>query len=189
MAELQLHTGMRPIEVRFMRPADIDRTGPVWVYRPTYGKMSYAEVDRDVLIGPRAQSILSPWLERADPEAFLFSPANNRAERFAAWRAARKSKVQPSQLARRKAPADLVKRVRDQFTSDGYAAVVRRACLRADIPPWHPNQLRHTFGTEVRRKYGLEAAQVILGHARADVTQMYAERDRALAARVAAEIG
>ncbi len=42
---------------------------------------------------------------------------------------------------------------------------------------WHPNQLRHTKGTEIRKSHGLEAAQVILGHAAADVTQIYAERD------------
>ena len=57
------------------------------------------------------------------------------------------------------------------------------------MPHWHPNQLRHTFATEVRQAYGLEAAQVLLGHARADVTQVYAERDLALAVRVATEVG
>jgi integrase len=41
---------------------------------------------------------------------------------------------------------------------------------------WHPNQLRHSFATRVRKQHGLEAAQVLLGHARADVTQVYAER-------------
>jgi hypothetical protein len=35
----------------------------------------------------------------------------------------------------------------------------------------------------------LEAAQVILGHAKADVTQVYAERDSALAVEVARKIG
>ncbi len=54
---------------------------------------------------------------------------------------------------------------------------------------WAPNQLRHTFATEVRKGHGLEAAQVLLGHARADVTQVYAERDLTLAFRVASEIG
>jgi site-specific recombinase XerC len=57
------------------------------------------------------------------------------------------------------------------------------------LPTWHPNQLRHSFATEARRRFGLEAAQVSLGHAAADVTQVYAERDLTLAARVAAEIG
>jgi integrase len=54
---------------------------------------------------------------------------------------------------------------------------------------WHPNQLRHSFATRVRKEYGLEATQVMLGHSRADVTQVYAERDQHLAARVAAKIG
>lgn len=54
---------------------------------------------------------------------------------------------------------------------------------------WHPNQLRHTFATRVRKQHGLEAAQVLLGHARADVTQVYAERNEGLAATIAASIG
>ena len=54
---------------------------------------------------------------------------------------------------------------------------------------WSPNQLRHAAGTEVRRLFGLEAAQVILGHAKADVTQVYAERDMAMAAEVMRKIG
>jgi hypothetical protein len=35
----------------------------------------------------------------------------------------------------------------------------------------------------------LEAAQVVLGHPKADVTQVYAERDLALAEKVAREVG
>jgi hypothetical protein len=35
----------------------------------------------------------------------------------------------------------------------------------------------------------MEAAQVLLQHLRADVTQVYAERDQQLAVRVAAKIG
>ena len=54
---------------------------------------------------------------------------------------------------------------------------------------WSPNQLRHAAGTEVRRLFGLEAAQVILGHAKADVTQVYAERDMATAAEIMRKIG
>jgi site-specific recombinase XerC len=54
---------------------------------------------------------------------------------------------------------------------------------------WFPNQLRHTAGTEIRRRFGLEAAQTVLGHSKADVTQVYAERDFAKAANVARLIG
>ncbi len=54
---------------------------------------------------------------------------------------------------------------------------------------WHPNQLRHSFATHVRKHHGLEAAQVLLGHSRADVTQIYAEKNEALAASVVSKIG
>lgn len=58
-----------------------------------------------------------------------------------------------------------------------------------EIDHWHPHQLRHTLGTEIRRKYGIEAAQVLLGHARADVTQVYAQKNLDLAIRIARECG
>jgi integrase len=54
---------------------------------------------------------------------------------------------------------------------------------------WAPNQLRHSHGTKVRKQFGLEAAQVALGHAKADVTQLYAERNLELAVKVAEKIG
>ena len=54
---------------------------------------------------------------------------------------------------------------------------------------WSPNQLRHAAGTEVRRQFGLEAAQVYLGHSTADVTQIYADRDLQLGMKVAVEVG
>ena len=57
------------------------------------------------------------------------------------------------------------------------------------MPHWHPNQLRHTHATNVRKRYGLEGAQVALGHSRADVTQIYAEKNHALALTIAAEVG
>jgi site-specific recombinase XerC len=68
-------------------------------------------------------------------------------------------------------------------------AVGAAAREAASVEHWHPNQLRHLQGTEVRRRYGLEAAQVVLGHSKADVTQVYAERDLALAERIAREVG
>jgi hypothetical protein len=42
---------------------------------------------------------------------------------------------------------------------------------------------------EVRKRYGLEAAQVAMGHSKAGVTQFCVERDLALAERVAREVG
>ncbi len=58
-----------------------------------------------------------------------------------------------------------------------------------EIPHWHANQLRHTRGTEVRKTNGLEAAQCVLNHRRADVTEVYVERNLGLAVRLAKESG
>ena len=57
------------------------------------------------------------------------------------------------------------------------------------LEKWGPNRLRHAAATEIRKQFGLEAAQVALGHAQADVTQIYAERDLTLAAEVMRKIG
>ena len=54
---------------------------------------------------------------------------------------------------------------------------------------WSPNRLRHAAATEIRQQFGLEAAQVVLGHSKADVTQIYAERDLLRAVEVARRIG
>jgi integrase len=57
------------------------------------------------------------------------------------------------------------------------------------IPRWSPNQLRHAAASEIRKNFGLEAAQVVLGHRKADTTQIYAERDLAKAADIMREVG
>lgn len=54
---------------------------------------------------------------------------------------------------------------------------------------WSPNRLRHSAGTEIRKRFGLEGAQVVLGHASADVTQVYAERDLQKAVEIMREVG
>jgi hypothetical protein len=44
-------------------------------------------------------------------------------------------------------------------------------------------------GTEVPKQFGLEATQVVLGHASANVSEIYAERDLTLAAEIMRKIG
>jgi len=189
MVLVQRLTGCRPQDVRQMRAGEIDRSGTPWVYQPPRHKTQYRGAVRTVLIGKAAAEVLKPFLDAAAPGALVFTPAGARRERFAKMRAARKTKVQPSQVNRAKKPGRSMKRVPEQFTIQGYAQAVARACKNAGVPAWHPNQLRHTFGTEVRARFGLEAAQVTLGHTKANVTQVYAERDMALAETVADKIG
>jgi integrase len=186
MVQLQRLTGARPGEVCLLRACHIDMIGPVWLYRPPTHKTRHRGKDRVIALGPRAQEIVRPFL-KLDLQAYLFSPAEAMAAKRAGMRAARKTKVQPSQLNRRKARP--VKRPGERYTTAAYDHAIYSGCDRAGIPRWHAHQLRHSHATEVRRQFGLEAAQVTLGHAQANVTEVYAERDLALALKVAAAIG
>ncbi len=122
-----------------------------------------------------------------DPATALFSPFRAREERFRVARKKRKSKLTPSQINRRKPKPKLVPAA--EYNPHTYAHAVRVAARKAGVPHWHPNRLRHAFATIVRKDEGLEAAQVLLGHSRADITQVYAERDESLAIKIAAKIG
>ncbi|MGA2442045.1 MAG: tyrosine-type recombinase/integrase, partial [Tepidisphaeraceae bacterium] len=54
---------------------------------------------------------------------------------------------------------------------------------------WHPHQLRHTAATEIRRQFGIEAAQHVLGHAQINMTELYAEKNAEIAEGIARAIG
>jgi integrase len=54
---------------------------------------------------------------------------------------------------------------------------------------FHPHQLRHNAGTEVRKQFGIEVARIILGHQGMDTTEIYAEVDRRQAMEVIGKIG
>lgn len=55
---------------------------------------------------------------------------------------------------------------------------------------WHPHRLRHNAGTAIRRAFGLEAAQLVLGHSSAQITDaVYADRDHTKVVEIMKRIG
>jgi integrase len=203
MVRFQRLTGCRPTEVCQLRPMDMDRNGDVWQYRPASHKTEHHGRERVIFVGPKAQAVIDSYLLR-EPSVYCFCPAESEKKRHVEMRTRRKTKVQPSQRNRRKARPQRAPAT--SYTKDSYGRSIRRGVTKAnkaiqkdaeqfgiDNPKlldfWAPNRLRHTRATEVRRQFGLEAAQVILGHAKADVTQVYAERDHALADDVMRKIG
>ncbi len=88
-------------------------------------------------------------------------------------------------------PSRLASRERETLQQWLDRLTVNKAELRtrAIDHRWSPNRLRHSAGTEIRKRFGLEAAQVILGHASANVTQVYAERDLQKAVEIMREVG
>ena len=71
MVKVQLLLACRPGELVTMRTGEIDRSGPVWVYRPRSHKTEHHGKDRIIPIGPKAQLLLAPFLQ-ADPDRFIF---------------------------------------------------------------------------------------------------------------------
>lgn len=168
-------TGARPGEVLAMTSGEIDRTDPsLWVFRPGHHKTAHKDKGRSVFIGERAQEILLPRILKAGPDGRLF-PTTRGALCHAIHLGCKRAFPHPalSMVDR----AKLIAHQRAELASWNKAH------------RWHPNQVRHTVATEVRAKFGLEAAQVLLGHTRADVTQTYAERDMRQAADIARKIG
>ena len=76
-----------------------------------------------------------------------------------------------------------------QYAVHGYRTIIRRACVRIGIPIWRPNQLRHTAATIIRRHGGIEDSRVVLGHASAVTSEVYAEKDLGAARAIVAQIG
>ena len=197
MVRLQLLTASRPGEVCSIRPRDVVRSDSGWVYRPESHKTEHHGRERVIVLGPRAQAVLAPWLDRGS-EDHCFCPAEVVAERGTPGR---------GKAARPKRGG--------KYTRHSYRVAVGRACDRAFPHPtifkkrgvalteeqaadlaawrkahrWHPHQLRHTRATEIRKRFDVEAAQVILGHSKPDTTLVYAERDLARAWDVMREIG
>lgn len=184
---LQRLTGMRSGEVVIMRPCDIDRSRDQWAYRPVKHKNRHRGQIREVYLGPTAQKILTPWLNR-DPESYCFNPAEAEAARNAVRRQNRISPMTPSQSRRCRKP-NPKRAKRDHYNRDSYRRAIEYGIKKAGVPHWHPHQLRHACATRLRRDHGLEVAQVVLGHRTAAVTEIYAEIDRAKARDVMATTG
>ena len=188
LVRLQRVAGMRPGEACRIRQCDIDMTGSVWIYRPVMHKTAYRGKKRSIHLGPQAQAILKAFLTD-DPEAFLFSPRKAMVEINALRAANRTTKYYESRQGGQQRKTKPKRKPGERYSVCSYGYAIRRVCLKVGVMSWHPNQLRHSFGTDVRKRYGLEGAQVGLGHSRADVTQVYAERDLSLAEQIASEIG
>lgn len=196
MIEVHRFCGGRPQDIVLMRACDLDMTGPVWEYRPQRYKTEHHNEDdnpdqeRIVFLGPKAQALLKPYLTLNTTD-YLFSPKRAEEQRHARQREDRKTPLWPAHLRRQECRRAKRPRaaLRDYYDVASYRRAIRRACLKAGIPIWHPNQLRHSAGTAIRKRYGLEASQACLGHAELGVTQVYAEVDRETARRVMTEMG
>ncbi len=194
LIDLQLLTGARPGELIDLRAIDIDTRSDPWKANLRAHKTAHHGKSRTVYFGPRAQGVLARFLAERPVDAPLFSPREAERERYAARGTHRRKPTEEAATARR---------IGDVYTVSSYRRAIQYACDAAFPVPdgedsdawrkarrWHPNQLRHTAATEIRRAFGLEAAQLVLGHSSALVTDaVYAERDESKVAEVLRKVG
>jgi len=164
MVRVHRLTGMRPCEMCALRWSHIDRSRTPWVYHvPAAANKNEWRGElgqpRVVCLGPKAREIL----ERHQGADIPFSPMRSMAEYIAAHSAAAAHPLSDAAKEKRRA-AHVPRVLGDRWTTDAYTKTIRAACEKAGITPWGANRLRHAFGTEVRRQFGLDAAKAVLGH-------------------------
>ena len=120
---------------------------------------------------------------KADPKRGKRARYDETSYRNAVYRACDRAYPPEGPLARR--PKESVAGWLARLTPDERVAL---AAWRREHR-WHPNQLRHSSATAIRKGYGIEAARAILGHSRLTTTEVYAEIDQVKAAGVMAKIG
>jgi integrase len=182
MVQFQWWTGARSSSICRAKAEQFDRSEAIWLWQPRH-KNEHLGLDLTVPIGPKAQAIILPHLDRAARTGgYLFNPRTQRRN----------------------------KRYGKRYTSQSYRQAVQRAVVRVnkgraearakmaseaerkslpDVPNWSPHQIRHARGKLVRAKHGLEGSKAALGHETLEMAQHYAERNLELAKQIAREMG
>ncbi len=174
MLRIHISTGMRPSELCRIRPMDIDRDGAEWIYRPAKHKTKKKGKRRAIPIVGDARDALTDYLNRP-ADLPCFSPKESMAWHRAKLTANRQTPKSCGNRVGSNRKARPKKQPGDEFTPTSYRQSIQRAAKRAGVPKWHPYQLRHTAGTLVREALGVEAAQALLGHSKAQMTEHYAK--------------
>jgi integrase len=194
MVQVMRYANCRAEDAVIMRACDLKMHGDVWTYRPHTHKNQWrvdtgtrsSAHERVVDLGPRCQEVIHPFLGR-NPQAYLFSPKEARADYQARRAAQRKTKRTPSEL-RRKRKASPRRAPKDRYTVNTLQQSIRKTCKKIGMPVWTALQVRHSRATEVREHYGIEGAAASLGDT-VEAAEIYAEKNRKLAEKIAREIG
>jgi integrase len=204
MVELQHLTGARPGEICSMRIGEVDRSTQIWRYCPAAHKTAHHGHHRTIFIGPRAQAVLKPFMRKLDPSAFIFSPTAALLEMRQRRSESRKTPLGQGNAAGRNIARQPKRKPGDHYDVHGYRRAIARATDTADlwakggrivandqrvIPRWNPHQLRHSAATTIRKRFGIEGAQHVLGHSQIKTTELYAEKNSQVAEKIAASVG
>jgi integrase len=188
MVRLQRLTGMRPAEVCLLRPMDVDRSEGVWRYVPSSHKTEHHGKRRVIFIGPQGQAVLRPYLLRP-ADQYCFSARDSEAKRLAERHEARTTPSGHGNSPGTNRKAKPKRRAGERYTSNSYRRAVHRACDKAKVSQWSPNQLRHSMATQIRKHFDIEHVSSVLGHANIDISELYALQDERRAQIVVQQLG
>lgn len=133
MVRIQSLTGARPGEICIMRPFDIEMRNGVWFYLPERHKTQHHGKERVVVIGPKAQSILNPYLDR-EPLDYCFKPSDVIAHHRRIRHAKRVTPLSCGSKPKKKNKRSK-RAAGDCYTNDSYRRAIHRACDWAFPPP------------------------------------------------------
>jgi integrase len=189
LIQLQQLTAARSGELVVLRPRDLETSGRIWTYRPAEHKTAHHGHERTVYLGPQAQEVLRPFLADCGMLEYIFSPRRAEARRRARQHAERKTPLSCGNGPGKNRKRNPEHQPGTSYTVGTYGHAIARACKKADVPHWHPHQLRHGAATFLRKEFGIDAARVMLGHRSPSITESYAELDKSKALEVAGKIG
>jgi len=183
MVRVEKLAGMRPGELCSMQWNEIDMSGPVWLYSPTSHKVEHHGLKRVIAIGPQAQAILMKYRGFGPVWPGKGKPMGAASYRRAITRGCERAFNMPKELL------PTAKQLRELTPEEREDVKTRAEAWRAENC-WHPNQLRHSFATELRQSgASLDDIAATLGHTRITTTQVYAQNGIAKATAVAAKVG
>lgn len=154
--------GARVGEFLAITPDRLDRSDPeCWSYSPIRHKTSHRGKTRIIYFGPRAIALLTSYLDASEGGRLFGYTPNGVLQ--AIERACDRAFPHP----------ELSAIARDRLAPEQEAEL--KAWRKEHR--WHPHRLRHATATEVRGRFGIDAAQAVLGNSELGTTETYAAVD------------
>ena len=190
MIEVQLLTGMRPLEITRMRACDIS-TIPgtqvrIYTPAPEANKLDHADKDRVIFIGPRAWALLEPRLSTRT-DGYIFRPRDGRIEAKKRRSDTRKNPITPGEIRRRRGTMKYPDG--EHYKTQSYGHAIAAAAVRAGVRRWGPNRLRHFAASYIAEHESVQVAQTLLGHSNLATTMIYVKVAQRQAIAAAERLG
>lgn len=189
MVRFQAIVGCRPGEVCGIKPRMVRKLGDVWQVELEEHKNRWRKHSRVITCGPKAQAILTPYLDSRSPDSYCFSPDEANAQRRAEKHAKRKTPLSCGNRPGSNQTSSPKRKAGACYTANSYCKAIHYACKKAGVALWGPNRLRHSAATKLRELEGIESASLLLGHKSLTITEVYAEKSRKQAERIAIAYG